>query len=58
MKIMQVMHYHFVNGDMKLKCTATISTVYWKSNEESVQGSGFPPQPRATASESKDFTSG
>ena len=28
-------------GDLKLKCTATISTVYWRSNEESVQGSGF-----------------
>jgi len=24
-------------GDLKLKCTATISTIYWKSNEESVQ---------------------
>jgi len=23
---------------MKLKCLATIATVYWKSNEESVEG--------------------
>lgn len=30
---------HFRNsGDLKLKCTATIATIYWKSNEESVQG--------------------
>uniref|UniRef100_A0AAG5CV02 Ig-like domain-containing protein n=1 Tax=Anopheles atroparvus TaxID=41427 RepID=A0AAG5CV02_ANOAO len=28
---------HFRHGDMKLKCLATISTVYWKSNEESVE---------------------
>ncbi len=53
----QVTNQHFINGDMKLKCTATISTVYWKSNEESVQGSGFHP-PRATASESRGLTSG
>lgn len=37
----KVRHKHFKDGDLKLKCTATISTVYWKSNEESVQGSGF-----------------
>ena len=30
---------HFrTSGDLKLKCTATIATIYWKSNEESVQG--------------------
>ncbi|XP_055597730.1 uncharacterized protein LOC129747504 [Uranotaenia lowii] len=29
---------HFKRGDMKLKCLAMISTVYWKSNEESVEG--------------------
>ena len=29
---------HFKHGDMKLKCTATIASIYWKSNEESVQG--------------------
>ena len=29
---------HFKNGDMKLKCTAQIASIYWKSNEESVQG--------------------
>ncbi|XP_046388915.1 uncharacterized protein LOC124157893 [Ischnura elegans] len=26
------------NGDMKLKCLATIATVYWRTNEESVEG--------------------
>ena len=36
---LQVRHKHFKDGDLKLKCTATISTVYWKSNEESVQES-------------------
>ncbi|GFG37429.1 hypothetical protein Cfor_07163, partial [Coptotermes formosanus] len=29
---------HFRQGDMKLKCLATIATVYWRSNEESVEG--------------------
>ncbi|XP_017772957.1 PREDICTED: cell adhesion molecule 2-like [Nicrophorus vespilloides] len=29
---------HFKQGDMKLKCLATIATVYWRSNEESVEG--------------------
>lgn len=29
---------HFTGGDMKLKCLATISSIYWKSNEESVEG--------------------
>lgn len=29
---------HFKKGDMKLKCSATIATVYQRSNEESVQG--------------------
>lgn len=29
---------HFTRGDMKLKCLATIATVYWKTNEESVEG--------------------
>uniref|UniRef100_A0A1B6E0Q4 Ig-like domain-containing protein n=1 Tax=Clastoptera arizonana TaxID=38151 RepID=A0A1B6E0Q4_9HEMI len=29
---------HFKSGDMKLKCLATISPVYWNSNEESVEG--------------------
>ncbi|XP_041631857.1 uncharacterized protein beat-IIIc isoform X2 [Drosophila kikkawai] len=29
---------HFRNGDMKLKCIASLSTLYWRSNEESVEG--------------------
>lgn len=29
---------HFKRGDMKLKCLATIATVYLRSNEESVEG--------------------
>ncbi|KAF2904250.1 hypothetical protein ILUMI_01925 [Ignelater luminosus] len=29
---------HFRKGDMKLKCSATIATIYWRSNEESVEG--------------------
>ena len=53
----QVRHKHFQRGDLKLKCTATISTVYWKSNEESVQGSGFNAH-TAPVSESKGRTSG
>jgi hypothetical protein len=34
----KVREKHFKTGDMKLKCTATIATIYWRSNEESVQG--------------------
>nr|CAD7426597.1 unnamed protein product [Timema monikensis] len=34
----RVMPKHFKRGDMKLKCLATIATVYWRSNEESVEG--------------------
>jgi len=26
------------SGDLKIKCTAAIDTIYWKSNEESIQG--------------------
>jgi len=26
------------SGDLKIKCTATIDPIYWKSNEESIQG--------------------
>ncbi|KAK6636269.1 hypothetical protein RUM43_009928 [Polyplax serrata] len=29
---------HFRDGNMKLKCLASISTIYWKTNEESVKG--------------------
>ncbi|CAH1404996.1 unnamed protein product [Nezara viridula] len=29
---------HFRKGDLKLKCLASIGTVYWNSNEESVEG--------------------
>ena len=28
------------SGDIKIKCTATIQTIYWRSNEESIQGPG------------------
>lgn len=28
---------HFREGDLKLKCLASIATVYWNSNEESVE---------------------
>lgn len=52
----KVRHKHFLHGDLKLKCTATISTVYWKSNEESVQGSGFNAH-TAPVSESRGRTS-
>ena len=54
---LQVRHSHFKDGDLKLKCTAVISTVYWKSNEESVQGSGFNAH-TAPVSESRGRTSG
>ena len=29
---------HFKRGDLKIKCLATIATVYWKSNELSIEG--------------------
>lgn len=34
----RVANKHFRQGDMKLKCLATIATVYLQSNEESVEG--------------------
>ncbi|XP_064548559.1 uncharacterized protein beat-IIIc [Drosophila montana] len=34
----RVEQQHFRNGDMKLKCVAALSTFYWRSNEESVEG--------------------
>ncbi|XP_016964453.1 uncharacterized protein LOC108034159 isoform X2 [Drosophila biarmipes] len=34
----RVEQHHFRNGDMKLKCIAELSTLYWRSNEESVEG--------------------
>ncbi|XP_053980847.1 uncharacterized protein LOC128891465 [Hylaeus anthracinus] len=34
----RVANKHFKRGDMKLKCLATIETVYLQSNEESVEG--------------------
>ncbi|CAO1334690.1 unnamed protein product [Diamesa serratosioi] len=34
----RVRQRHFKKGDMKLKCLATIESIYWKSNEESVEG--------------------
>ncbi|XP_004536318.1 uncharacterized protein LOC101449912 isoform X1 [Ceratitis capitata] len=34
----RVEQHHFRNGDMKLKCVASLSTLYWRSNEESVEG--------------------
>lgn len=41
---------HFRRGDMKLKCSATIATIYWRSNEESVEGER---PPRASVLESR-----
>ncbi|KAL5280669.1 hypothetical protein ACFFRR_004592 [Megaselia abdita] len=34
----RVDHNHFRHGDMKLKCVARMFSMYWRSNEESVQG--------------------
>ncbi|KAK3927941.1 Kin of IRRE-like protein 3 [Frankliniella fusca] len=34
---------HFQHGDMKLKCLASVATVYWKSNEESIEGDKLRP---------------
>lgn len=28
---------HFRNGDLKLKCTATLAALYWQSNEASAE---------------------
>ncbi|XP_059485027.1 cell adhesion molecule 2-like isoform X2 [Neocloeon triangulifer] len=40
---------HFRKSDMKLKCLATIASVYWRSNEESVEGE----KPREAVMESR-----
>ena len=38
--VFKVQPEHFQGGtdDMKLKCLASISSVYWKTNEESIEG--------------------
>ncbi|XP_012222094.1 cell adhesion molecule 2-like [Linepithema humile] len=41
----RVANNHFRRGDMKLKCLATIATVYRQSNEESVEGGESVPKP-------------
>lgn len=43
--------YHFHRGDLKLKCVASISSVYWKTNEASVEPDK---QQRAPALESRE----
>ncbi|XP_065342442.1 uncharacterized protein LOC135941088 isoform X2 [Cloeon dipterum] len=40
---------HFRKSDMKLKCLATIASVYWRSNEESVENE----KPREAVMESR-----
>lgn len=45
-----VKHRHFRRGDLKLKCLATIVPLYWKSNEESVEGEK---PPKASVLESR-----
>ncbi|ALC40072.1 beat-IIIa, partial [Drosophila busckii] len=47
----RVRGYHFKHGDMKLKCVAKISSLYWQSNEESVESDR---QQRAPALESRE----
>uniref|UniRef100_A0A1A9VL59 CD80-like immunoglobulin C2-set domain-containing protein n=1 Tax=Glossina austeni TaxID=7395 RepID=A0A1A9VL59_GLOAU len=47
----RVRGYHFKNGDMKLKCVAKISSLYFQSREESVESDR--PQ-RAPALESRE----
>ena len=42
---------HFRRGDLKLKCLATIAQLYWRSNEQSVQGDKMH---RAPALEQRD----
>lgn len=34
----RIRNKHFKRGDMKIKCSATIATVYWKTNELSIEG--------------------
>lgn len=44
---------HFKRGDMKIKCLATIASVYWKSNELSIE-SNRAEQNRAPVMESRE----
>lgn len=53
-RVLQVEPKHFQHGDMKLKCLASVATVYWKSNEESIEGEKL----RPPALESKGNISG
>uniref|UniRef100_A0A1A9WUQ8 Ig-like domain-containing protein n=1 Tax=Glossina brevipalpis TaxID=37001 RepID=A0A1A9WUQ8_9MUSC len=44
----RVARHHFRNGDMKLKCVASLSTFYWRSNEESVESDRAASESRTT----------
>ncbi|KAL1462798.1 hypothetical protein WDU94_014605, partial [Cyamophila willieti] len=35
--VFKVSRRHFRRGDLKVKCVATIASIYWKSNEESAE---------------------
>ncbi|KAI5744810.1 hypothetical protein M8J76_005464 [Diaphorina citri] len=45
--VFKVNRRHFRRGDLKIKCVATIATIYWKSNEESSQSERQQRQPSA-----------
>ncbi|XP_066901242.1 cell adhesion molecule 2 [Halyomorpha halys] len=48
---------HFRKGDLKLKCLASIGTVYWNSNEESVEGERPQRPPALEVKDTKPHTS-
>ncbi|CAH1404997.1 unnamed protein product [Nezara viridula] len=48
---------HFQKGDLKLKCLASIGTVYWNSNEESVEGERPQRPPALEVKDTKPHTS-
>lgn len=37
----KVRREHFVRGELKVRCLATLAKIYWRSNEENAQGERY-----------------
>uniref|UniRef100_A0A8D8YJG1 Ig-like domain-containing protein n=1 Tax=Cacopsylla melanoneura TaxID=428564 RepID=A0A8D8YJG1_9HEMI len=53
----KVKREHFVRGDLKVRCLATLAKIYWKSNEENAQGERFLKAPVMEMKDSNDYKS-
>ncbi|XP_026685668.1 uncharacterized protein LOC103518308 [Diaphorina citri] len=53
----KVKREHFLQGDLKVRCLATLAKIYWKSNEENAQGERFMKAPVMEMKDSNDYSS-